>query len=277
MFLVANSESIAKSHIDPSLNLTVVTCESLGVSQKQQVFRKIAPLDRKFRDGFWLYTTERFYLLESLMKKYDLENVIHLESDNLVYADLQCLLPVFYNNYQGIAATFDDDNRCVPGFLYVRNYKSIEKLTELINDTFSNTDIQCNDMQLLAIFKKKYGRRYVDTLPIVTRDYPQPFKSLIHRMPDNPNDYFNYIDEFNSVFDAAAIGQYLGGIDPENSRGKSTVGFINETCIFNPSYYRFQWIMDSASRRVPHMISDGGSMPINNLHIHSKDLAKFLS
>lgn len=277
IFLIANSEAIAKSSIDPSLNVTVVSCESLGISQKQRIFHKVAPLDRTFREGFWLYTTERFYFLEGLMKKYDLENVIHLENGNLVYADLQCLLPAFYNNYQGIAATFDDDSRCVPGFLYIKNYKSVEKLTQLINDIFSNTDMKCNDMQMLAIFKKKYGRHYIDTLPIVTRDYPQPFKSLTHRMPDNPNDYVNHIDEFNSIFDAAAIGQYLGGIDPTNSHSKSTVGFINETCIFNPSFYKFQWIKDSANRRVPYMISERNITPVNNLHIHSKNLSAFMS
>ena len=57
---------------------------------------------------------------------------------------------------------------------------------------------------------------------------PQLFKSLIHRMPVNSNDYVNHIDEFDSVFYAAAIGQYLGGIDTTNSHGKSTVGFVNE-------------------------------------------------
>lgn len=277
IILVANSEAIAKSHIDPSLNVILVPCESLRISQKQQLFNKVAPLDRTFREGFWLYTTERFYFLENLMKRYDLENVFHLESDNLIYVDLKCLLPVFHNDYQGIAATFDDDNRCVPGFLYIKNYKSIEKLTQIINDIFQYTDMKCNDMQLLAVFKKEYGQLYIDTLPIVTRDYPQPFQSLIHRIPKNANDYVNHIDKFNSVFDAAAIGQYLGGIDPENSGGKNTVGFINETCIFDPSFYRFQWIMDSANRRIPHMIGKGSRMPINNLHIHSKDLGKFLS
>ena len=52
IFLIANGEAIEKSHIDPALNITVVSCESLGVSQKQRVFRKVVPLDRTFRKVF---------------------------------------------------------------------------------------------------------------------------------------------------------------------------------------------------------------------------------
>jgi hypothetical protein len=277
IFLIANREALVRSPIDTSLNITFVPCESIGLSQKHQTFHKVARLERNFREGFWYHTTERFYYLESLIKKYDLENIFHLENDNLLYVTLQKLMPIFRRNYQGIAATFDDDNRCVPGFMYIKNYESIEELTQMINDIFQYTDMQCNDMEMLAIFKKRYQRNYIDTLPIVTCDYPVPLQSLIHKIPKNTNDYFNHIDDFNSVFDAAALGQYLGGIDPENSHGNSTVGFINETCVFNPSYYKFQWIKDSANRRVPHLISKRNATPVNNLHIHSKNLSAFMS
>ena len=53
--------------------------------------------------------------------------------------------------------------------------------------------------------------------------------------------YNENFQEFNSIFDAAAIGQYLGGVDPRNSPG-DTRGFVNETCVVNYDKYEFTWI-----------------------------------
>ena len=50
-------------------------------------------------------------------------------------------------------------------------------------------------------------------------------------------DEYNFIssnfDRFQYIFDAAAIGQYLGGIDPIHDKN-DTSGFVNEICIINP-------------------------------------------
>jgi hypothetical protein len=43
------------------------------------------------------------------------------------------------------------------------------------------------------------------------------------------------IDRFQCIFDGAAFGQYIGGIDPRNSNNTNTIGFINETCVVKSS------------------------------------------
>ena len=80
---------------------------------------------------------------------------------------------------------------------------------------------------------------------------------------------------FLSIFDGAAIGQFLGGIDPKN--GVSKPGFINESCLFNPSLIKFTWEVDDCDRRVPYASYGNSISRINNLHIHSKNLQKFTS
>ena len=81
-------------------------------------------------------------------------------------------------------------------------------------------------------------------------------------------------DKFNYIFDAAAIGQYLGGVDPKNTAGDTT-GFVNETCIIKYDKYKFEWkIIDDMKK--PFIIIDNESYPIFNLHIHSKNLDKFV-
>jgi hypothetical protein len=84
----------------------------------------------------------------------------------------------------------------------------------------------------------------------------------------------NY-QEFGSIFDAAAIGQFLGGIDPRN--GVSKPGFINESCLFNPGLMTFVWERDAYGRLVPYAIYGSTKARINNLHIHSKKLEGFFS
>ena len=79
-------------------------------------------------------------------------------------------------------------------------------------------------------------------------------------------------EKVNSIFDAAAIGQYLGGVDPRNIP-YDTTGFINEGCVFDPSNFKYKWINSE-----PFMVLENGhEVKINNLHIHSKNLKRFIN
>jgi disulfide oxidoreductase YuzD len=57
----------------------------------------------------------------------------------------------------------------------------------------------------------------------------------------------------------------------------NTVGFINESCVFDPSKWTFEWLLDAQGRKVPYASYHGHKWKINNLHIHSKNLAGFRS
>ena len=81
-------------------------------------------------------------------------------------------------------------------------------------------------------------------------------------------------NKFNCIFDAAAIGQYLGGIDPRNQIG-DTRGFINETCFIKYNNYTFFWIINENGLYQPHIFINNNYIKIINLHIHSKNLNKF--
>ena len=83
----------------------------------------------------------------------------------------------------------------------------------------------------------------------------------------------NY-EKFKGIFDGAAIGQYLGGVDPRNKAG-DTSGFINETCVVKYNNYNFTWIKNKDGFKLPYIIIDNENIPIFNLHIHSKNLSKF--
>lgn len=277
IWLVASAQALKGSALGPDPDLRAVSCEALGLSDVHRQFHRVATLDRDFRDGFWLHTTERFFYLETLMEGAGLSHVFHLENDVMLYADLQDLLPVFDRYYPAMAATFDAPGRCVPGFVYARNRGAVERLTRFIVAVFATTDRTPNDMALLAGFRSTFGNNALDTLPVVPAGCPHLVTERLGPGPGRPSAFWNRFEQFGSIFDAAAMGQYLGGVDPRNTGGKDTVGFVNETCIFDPSRYQYQWRMDGRGRRIPFAVDNGGAYRVNNLHIHSKGLDRFAS
>lgn len=225
-----------KSNFDKLDNkVTKVDSDSLDV----EYFDNKSRLDRSHRNGFWHNASKRLFLVYEYMKSIDLRNVIHLENDVLVYSNLD------YKFDNKMYLTMDAENRCIPGIVYIPSYEFIEKLVK--NYNFSQ-----NDMQNMSSFYHR-NKDIVKTFPIIDHRFPAGMY----------NENFN---EFNSIFDAAAMGQYLGGVDPRNIPGDTT-GFVNETCVVKYDKYKFNWV-----RGVPFL----GDVPINNLHIHCKNLKKFI-
>ena len=210
-------------------------------------FDKKTKLDKKFRNGFWNNASKRLFLVYEYIKKNNIKNVIHLENDVLLYNNMN------YNFEEKIYITMDSKNRCIPGIIYIPNYKLLSKLILFYN-------YGQNDMINLSSFFHK-NKSIVKTFPIIDNSVN---KSIF-------NENFN---KFNTIFDGAAIGQYLGGVHPRNKSGDTT-GFINETCEIKYNNYNFRWLK-KGNNYIPHIEIKNKLIPINNLHIHSKRLKDFL-
>jgi hypothetical protein len=257
------------------INITTIPVESLKetTAHKKYALQSKLKLNHS-RENFWFYTSKRFLHLYDFIKQYDKKDVFHLENDVMLYVNLAEMMPVFTQYYSGIAAVFDNDNRCIPSFVYIPNALSMQTLAEWFL-RYANTTK--NDMEILALFRKENSIKKIDSLPIIMNSYHENhgLKSTIGHSTENASTYSKNIDVFKSVFDGAAIGQYLGGIDPRN--GHSEPGFINESCLFNASLLSYEWILDEHGRKVPYMGLKNEKYRINNLHIHSKRLTPFLS
>jgi hypothetical protein len=266
-------------------NVTVVSSESLQYSNNHRLFLTNSQLDKTFRDGFWTSSTERFFFVETLMHQLKLENVIHLENDVLLFTDFSEKLNLFRKLYKGIATTFDCSWRCVPGLMYIRNAETMSKMM-MFFAKFAHT-IR-DGMAIFANYRHSAGITEDDitNLPLIPDCYPKEDFQL--EVPV-PSEYSRHFDEFQSVFDAAAIGQYWGGVDPrnttpQNTMSKETDRFINESSVFNCDKLEFTVHEDSQGRRVPflNVINAADEFKsrlwkINNLHIHCKDLKTFVS
>lgn len=228
----------------------------------------------QFRSGFWIYTTLRFFYIRKFMEKNKLSNVFHFENDMMVYMDLTKNLSKFTENYEEFAITMHSDTSCVPAFMFIKDQTAINKLVEFMMHNKFNTD-----MDLLASFKEHSPQTKV--LPVVYPDYIKNNEliSLTKVKSKNPLNYIYNYDIFLSIFDAAYIGQYVGGIDPRNTvSDKSTIGFINgEAPIQCNKFEEIKWITDNGDRKIPTVLVNGKNIKINNLHIHSKKLHLYSS
>ena len=86
--------------------------------------------------------------------------------------------------------------------------------------------------------------------------------------------------EFKKLLSTLKIEETVSGGSVANSivglsQLGNTVGFINETCVIKYNIYTFKWIK-KGKYKFPHIQINNKLIPINNLHIHSKNLKKFL-
>jgi len=251
---------------------TVIYTEEIQKTPEHEYFITTSRLDKEFREGFWYYTTERLLYLDDLISQYDLKNTFHLENDNLIYVDLEELLFVFTNNYPGIAVPFESDTRGFANFMFVANKHSIHALACHLSH---HADSGQSEMMLINTFKMAFGHNYIDHLPTIMKEYADDHvltSASGTRCTVDPIHFFKNIEDFRSLFDGCAYGQYFGGVDPRN--GPEGAGFINQEAIFNVSLMNFIWQADVLGRVIPYAIYRDRKFRINNLHVHSKNLKR---
>jgi hypothetical protein len=210
-------------------------------------------IENTFRNGFWELTSYRFVALYQYMKQHNINNIIHIENDVLIYKNIDT---INFHNTNKLLLTMDSKNRCIPGLMFIPTNEVLKKCLDLFNTSL-------NDMQNFSNCYYKLSD-CIDTLPIFLEDNKNDITKMITKN-------FKYYD---SIFDAAAIGQYLGGIDPRNKPG-DTRGFINETCVIDYSNYTFIWKNEN-DKKIPYIVVNNNEYPIVNLHIHCKDLKNFI-
>lgn len=212
-------------------------------------------MDTYSKSGFWAVTSCRFFYIYAAMKKYNIENVIHLENDVLIYYHCDILHDIL-----------DKSKIYIPFDCYCRNIASIVFIPNerILKMALDNYDYGRTDMENFIIINSK-NPELIEQFPICS---PQS------NFAEEEKYVCTNYNKFNMIFDAAAMGQYLGGVDPRNISGDST-GFVNETCIIKYNQYSFVWKTENRMRK-PFLFLENQLIPIFNLHIHSKNLEKFI-
>jgi hypothetical protein len=209
-----------------------------------------------FRNGFWRLASARFFYILAYMERMDIQDVIHLENDVPVYYNCDRLLDLV--DRTKIYMPFDSYERNIASIVYIPN-------AGVLSRVMSSYNFDMNDMENFAVIRR-HSPALIDHFPIC-------------RALDSFTDEQRYVcmnfERFRMIFDAAAIGQYLGGVDPRNIAGDSR-GFINETCVIKYNEYRVIWNIGDDSVRRPFLQINGEIVPVFNLHIHSKNVSVFV-
>ncbi len=205
----------------------------------------------EFRDSFWISTTCRFFYLKEFVKLYlkDSKNIFHIENDVMLYKPLQDLMEIVYVP-KNVYMVKDSSKRVIPSIMCFCDSESLELINQHIFKTLKESKIFMNDMEILSKFPNLIKLRH--------------------------NPYIN--DKIPYVYDGAALGQYIGGVDyrnipntPITQLNNPTIGFINETCDFKLNEDIEKKYENNLKR---YLINQN---EIVNLHIHSKQLFKFSS
>jgi hypothetical protein len=257
IYLLVNKTSVFKNK-----NCKIVNVESLKKSKEHILFIKKSKLAQdSFRNFFWKHSIERFYYLNDFLNKSNLTNVFHIENDVLLFQDLEKILKEikFYN----FACIRDSINRVIGSLIFIKNKKVSTRIVKI-----SNNYLNENDMKILNYLDKKISNSI--NLPLgETLDFIKKSKN------------FKKIKKIPFIFDAAAIGQFIDG--PHRKKLLTRIffnikkffmindGFINTETNLKIYNWKIKW-----KNKKPYKQENEKLIPIVNLHIHSKNLKKFI-
>lgn len=203
------------------------------------------------------------------MELFKLNNVYHIENDVMIYENLQDIF-VDKNKLYMVKDSYD---RVIPSILFIPDYSHLNRVNNHMLRKLTDSQNLMNDMQLLG----NYSANDIAYFP------------------------FDFSNDSSFIMDGAAIGQFVGGIDPRNipeynnkneqeqrllQINNPTDGFINETCTFKPNTITiFKKDFHLNNVNIPLELfygqkENGNNIQlkqINNLHIHSKQLYQFSS
>lgn len=136
--------------------------------------------------------------------------------------------------------------------------------------TWISTQEGRNDMDLSGAFLNEQPTEIADTLPVISPSFNASWVSPAgEKVPqDCRSAYSKHQPALGYVFDANALGQYLGGV---NGRELDSRGYISDRAVYQFDNTAFVWRttgVDGHTR--PYMIVDGEEIAVGALHIHRK-------
>lgn len=275
IYVITNAELFP--HFEPfSESICLISVETL---EDPFHFAEKSCLDKEWRTGFWHYTSARFFVIHSFMEKYWVNNVIHIENDVVLY----------YNCDDVLTAPLLNSGRiCIPFDSYVRNIASIMYIPDasIFGQVLSHYDYSKNDMYNFSVIREKTD--LIDQFPIFVEEEGDERSGTTQSISGTTTQTTLGTDvgerafvsrgwsRFGKyIFDAAAIGQYIGGVDPRNCDTDSR-GFINETCVIKYNEEgTIVWKIENGIMKPFLRMKCEKEIPIFNLHIHSKQLALY--
>eukprot|EP00759_Apiculatamorpha_spiralis_P016729 PhF_6_TR2289/c0_g1_i1/m.3984 len=217
--------------------------------------------------NFNKHVSERFYTLLSVIQKFNLVHVLHLENDIMVYTSWKSVITQIVRCDIDMATTVPHLKGFIPGIIYIRDAAALKKLTDFITSLLScgtafGKSVQpgyANDMTYTMNFYQYYGSQSLYPLP--AWEHAQGENCLYDVNP-------------GMLWDAASFGQWYSFTEPGQSGPKQHIRnsmkgrFLDAT---PPPL--MTWEKDALGRKYPKW----KNYKLLCLHVHAKNLWRFLS
>jgi hypothetical protein len=255
-------------HFAPTDDISMISIDNIDKSDNWKKFKEISHFrNKKYKDmELWEYSCERFYAIEMVMKLMNIKKALHIENDNLIYAKPD---NDYYEAFCGKSLGFTTmtETFLSAGIMYIGDLKSLSRLNEKLNDLMARGE---------NLLHKDYGNEMMHEmrlLKIIHDENP----GLIKLLPILPSDESKY------VYDPASWGQWVGG-----AYGQKEEPYYHNSHVIgrkiNQKKYDVQWEKENG-HKIPYVIDKTTwvdslrlyrkKQPLYNLHIHSKNLARW--
>lgn len=227
----------------------IVTPDQVPTSPMHTSFLERSTLDSTWNSGYWKLCSQRFFAIHDVAVKFGLQRFFHIETDVLVYwpfSDL-CL-----DSDVEIGLTLLNPVKVIPGIMYFRDADATCKMVQCFLQLAHEGK---NDMDVLGHMCQNPTMKIYE-LPV------SPMKSAPDRWSQGQS-------KLGYIFDGAAIGQWIGGVDKVCKTQGFDLPFVNTEASYRFDNEQVTW--DSLHR--PHV----NGIPVFNLHVHSKQLARWRS
>ncbi len=255
-----NAKVIFASNVKPKFNLDIFfdinnLPELAPVSKKLIELFEGTPLES---NPLWVTSLLRIYVLKEAAINLDLNEFVHFDNDVLIYKSFESINNQGVFSNQLINITSSDPRNLVFGYSYFPSKNLIVKLCEYLDKIIDNYQFYCdhharggtlNEMRVMAI------ARDID-------------KNLFYELPILP------YENNEILFDPSSYGQYLNGSHVK--RGN----FIFKRRWTSLNHYIGRELMSKritvAFKKKPYVKYENKKYELANLHVHSKNLKKFL-
>ena len=203
----------------------------------------------------WINSLLRILYLEKIAENYNIDSFVHFDSDIIVYESFDKLRPIVKNNLVNITQHTLD--QLIFGYSFFPNLEITKLLCKEVDLIIKNIEKHMddnfghplNEMDILGkIFN--FNSNIFNTLPIL------PYEKTPY------------------VFDPASYGQYFGGT-AQKPRKTFSIRVKEEHHIVGKEILSKR-IKPKMINNEPYVFHNNEKYKIVNLHIHSKQLNKFL-
>jgi hypothetical protein len=258
--LIGNS-SIAKS-IDKKYAELIPIEEFYDKEQFTDASKRITS-DRGFRNGFWIKSVERFFVLDQFAKYTAQETIFHAELDQLLFGIDDLITQIDKTFRRGMFIPFHSPTSAVASVVYINDFAALDSLI----NTASTGDSYNNEMELIAAWARLNPEKVfaLPTLASIAKGSERVVPPHVEELS---------LMETLGAVDAAQMGQWVAGIDPRNVslETKPETKFVDqerEWLLTEKDLIEFEFEVSPDQKKL-HVTNSWGRTRLYNLHLHAK-------